>query len=75
MSCLFMEVTGENNRYEPYPNRAWNQWTEGLDPAEHFVCVQSVYVDPAQSEYAVGARPRLTDDAGRRARRGKAGRD
>ena len=41
-----LEVTGEDGRYMPYPNRAWNQWTEGLDPAEHFVCVQSVYVDP-----------------------------
>ena len=41
-----LEVTGEAGRYVPYPNRAWNQWTEGLDPAEHFVCVQSVYVDP-----------------------------
>ena len=38
----------DDGRYAPYPNRAWNQWSEGLglDPAEHFVCVQSVYVDP-----------------------------
>ena len=44
-----MEMTGED-RYVPYPNRTWNQWTDGLAPAEHFICVQSVYVDPRNPE-------------------------
>jgi sugar lactone lactonase YvrE len=29
----------------PFPNEDWNTWTPGLDPADHFICVQSVYVD------------------------------
>jgi len=31
----------------PYPNETWNDWSEGDDPAERFVCVQSVHVDDA----------------------------
>lgn len=33
----------------PYPNSEWNSWTPGVDPATHFVCVQSVFVDPSGS--------------------------
>ncbi len=29
----------------PYPTEAWNAWAPGVDPATHFVCVQSVTVD------------------------------
>jgi sugar lactone lactonase YvrE len=29
----------------PYPNQEWNTWNESLDPSEHFVCVQAVWVD------------------------------
>ncbi|HER44270.1 MAG TPA: hypothetical protein ENO08_07415 [Candidatus Eisenbacteria bacterium] len=31
----------------PYPNEEWNVWNPALDPAEHFVCVQSVHIDRA----------------------------
>ncbi len=30
---------------KPYPNQLINSWEEGKDPADHFVCVQSVVVD------------------------------
>ncbi|MFC1725369.1 L-dopachrome tautomerase-related protein [candidate division KSB1 bacterium] len=29
----------------PYPDETWNNWAPDKSPAEHFVCVQSVYVD------------------------------
>lgn len=29
----------------PFPDEEWNRWEEGLEPQEHFVCVQSVYAD------------------------------
>jgi len=29
----------------PYPDEEWNTWKEGLDPARHFICVQSVFID------------------------------
>ncbi|MFG0273850.1 MAG: L-dopachrome tautomerase-related protein [Phycisphaerales bacterium] len=31
----------------PYPDARWNGWTPGADPAERFVCVQSVHIDNA----------------------------
>lgn len=31
--------------FRPYPDATWNQWQPGKNPREHFVCVQSVYVD------------------------------
>ena len=29
----------------PYPDSKWNRWEPGLDPRQHFICVQSVYID------------------------------
>lgn len=30
---------------KPYPDQKWNQWSPELNAAEHFICVQSVYID------------------------------
>jgi sugar lactone lactonase YvrE len=29
----------------PYPDEEWNQWNPDLNPEDHFICVQSVYID------------------------------
>ncbi|HEY9007976.1 L-dopachrome tautomerase-related protein [Ohtaekwangia sp.] len=29
----------------PYPDENWNTWSPGMKPEEHFICVQSVYID------------------------------
>ncbi|MFD1144789.1 SMP-30/gluconolactonase/LRE family protein [Larkinella insperata] len=29
----------------PFPNQEWNTWNPTLNPQDHFICVQSVYVD------------------------------
>jgi len=29
----------------PYPNEEWNNWGSSTPPQDHFVCVQSVYID------------------------------
>jgi sugar lactone lactonase YvrE len=29
----------------PYPNNKWNYWSTGSSAIDHFVCVQSVYID------------------------------
>lgn len=29
----------------PYPNEEWNIWNDSKPPENHFVCVQSVYID------------------------------
>lgn len=39
------EVSGEGTA-RPYPNSEINRWEAGADPATHFVCVQSVVMDP-----------------------------
>jgi len=39
-----IELTDTANR-RPYPNEAWNTWTGEQDPSEHFICVQSVFID------------------------------
>ena len=41
------EVLGDG-RLEPYPDARWNAWRNAapLSPQDHFVCVQSVTVDP-----------------------------
>lgn len=33
----------------PYPDEEWNFWDPDLSPSEHFICVQSVYVDKEDS--------------------------
>ena len=38
------EVTKKGG-IKPFPNEKWNIWDPNLSPEEHFVCVQSVYVD------------------------------
>ena len=35
----------EDGSQRPYPDQEWNTWREGMDPGNHFVCVQSVYID------------------------------
>jgi sugar lactone lactonase YvrE len=35
----------KNNQLIPYPNNEWNTWSASKTPEDHFVCVQSVYVD------------------------------
>lgn len=32
-------------RVLPFPDNEWNDWQPGMNPAEHFICVQSVVVD------------------------------
>jgi len=39
-----VEVT-DSAHFKPYPNETWNTWQTGMDPATHFICVQSVFVD------------------------------
>jgi sugar lactone lactonase YvrE len=34
-----------NKQIIPYPNNEWNTWDASTTPENHFVCVQSVYVD------------------------------
>jgi sugar lactone lactonase YvrE len=35
----------ESDRVRPFPDTAWNHWNDSASPGEHFVCVQSVYID------------------------------
>ena len=39
---------GDGGKLTPYPNAEWNAWTDAkpLSNADHFICVQSVTVDP-----------------------------
>ncbi|MEE9466530.1 MAG: L-dopachrome tautomerase-related protein [Candidatus Neomarinimicrobiota bacterium] len=39
-----VEITADGLE-QPYPNEHWNSWTPADQPADYFVCVQSVYVD------------------------------
>jgi sugar lactone lactonase YvrE len=39
----------------PFPNDDWNIWHDGLDPATHFISVQSVYIDRNNSMWVVDA--------------------
>ena len=36
-------INGSQNT--PFPNQDWNTWNRSLPPQDHFICVQSVYVD------------------------------
>jgi sugar lactone lactonase YvrE len=38
------EIEADGN-IRPYPDTEWNSWSTGTSPGDHFVCVQSVYVD------------------------------
>jgi len=39
-----IEVTDTTNM-KSFPDATWNTWQTGMDPAKHFICVQSVFVD------------------------------
>ncbi len=43
-----------NGEQVPYPNLEWNSW-DGAHPADHFVCVQSVYIDENNHLWIVDA--------------------
>lgn len=54
-----VEVT-EDSTFAPYPDEAWNRWTEGADGGERaFVCVQSVVADNGSLWVLDPASPRL----------------
>lgn len=38
------EIT-DTSVVQPFPDQAWNTWSPELNPADHFICVQSVFVD------------------------------
>jgi sugar lactone lactonase YvrE len=42
LSVAQVSLSGEMT---PYPDAAWNRWEADLPPADHFICVQSVFVD------------------------------
>jgi len=45
----------------PYPGETWNMWDTSLSPREHFVCVQSVYIDDEGYLWILdAANPKLT---------------
>ena len=35
----------EPDSFVPFPNTEWNRWESGLSTENHFICVQSVYID------------------------------
>lgn len=39
----------------PFPNADWNNWAPGLAPQDHFICVQSVYIDDQNNLWVVDA--------------------
>jgi sugar lactone lactonase YvrE len=36
----------KNGTVQPYPGGSWNTWKEGLPPAEHFISVNAVRIEP-----------------------------
>jgi len=42
LSVAEVSLSGE---IKPFPDAEWNRWSPELPPAEHFICVQSVFVD------------------------------
>lgn len=42
-----------NGFVRPYPDLAWNAWTEGKNASNHWVCVQAVYVDDQDTLWVV----------------------
>lgn len=35
----------ENGYAVPFPSQEWNTWFQDISPEDHFLCVQSVYID------------------------------
>lgn len=35
----------DGTQITPFPNQDWNTWNRSLSPQDHFICIQSVYVD------------------------------
>jgi sugar lactone lactonase YvrE len=35
----------KNNKSVLFPDEKWNEWNPSLNPKEHFICVQSVFID------------------------------
>lgn len=46
-------VNGE--QATPFPNTDWNDWNLTLNPQNHFVCVQSVYIDDQNNLWVLDA--------------------
>ncbi|SKC48381.1 Major royal jelly protein [Ohtaekwangia koreensis] len=46
----------------PYPDANWNTWTPGMNPEEHFICVQSVFVDANDYLWVLDAANPKRDD-------------
>lgn len=45
---------------DPFPANDWQLWREGLNPQEHFICVQSVVMDEADNLWVLDpANPRF----------------
>jgi len=53
-SISVAEVNG-NSEATPYPDAEWNSWMKGMDPATHFICVQSVFIDKNNFLWVVDA--------------------
>lgn len=47
-----VEIIGKND-VKPYPNEEMNQWTEGEDGRNKWVCVQAVYIDDTNTLWVV----------------------
>jgi hypothetical protein len=52
LSVAEVKLSGE---IVPYPNAEWNIYSPDLSPADHFVCVQSVYIDAQNSLWILDA--------------------
>ncbi|GAB3549958.1 hypothetical protein GCM10027577_28340 [Spirosoma fluminis] len=46
-------VTGD--QATPFPNADWNTWNPSLSPQDHFICVQSVYMDDQNNLWVLDA--------------------
>lgn len=38
-------ILDKDGQARPYPDAEWNRWEPSLPPDQHFICVQSVFVD------------------------------
>jgi sugar lactone lactonase YvrE len=48
------EIT-ESGRVVPFPDGEWNTWTPSSPPSDHFICVQTVYVDSKDNLWILDA--------------------